>query len=358
MPYSPFRHIDSIFLKRKPVHLTLFLTRRCNARCPFCFYLSRDHISSGRELSLPEIEQISSSLGTLLWLAFSGGEIFLRDELVAITELFYRRNKPAIILLPTNGLLPEKIYHDTEAILKRCPDSVVTVKLSLDGPEEIHDALRGVAGAYKKVLSCYESLAPLLSQYAHFELGINTVFCATNQDRIEETIRLVQNLKQIRVHTISLIRGEVAESSLKTVDPDKYKNAVELLATNMKNSQDGGYRFRGGRLKAAQDIIQRRLIHKTATENKAQLPCLAGKLSLVVTETGDVYPCESFADKLGNVRDDGYDLMRILEDRRSTDTLAAIRQRGCCCTHECNMMMNILFNPGQYPALLKEYLRL
>ncbi|MDF1577387.1 MAG: radical SAM protein [Desulfobulbales bacterium] len=338
--------------------MTLFLTRRCNARCPFCFYLSSKPSRSDHELSLAEIEKISASLGNLLWLAFSGGEIFLRDDLVEITELFYRQNKPAIILLPTNGLLAEKIYRDTESILKSCPDSIITVKLSLDGPEDTHDTLRGVKGAFEKVMFCYQALAPLLEKYPNFELGINTVFCAENQNRMAETIKLVKSLKQIKTHTISLIRGLVANENLKRVDLDKYKAAVDLLESNLKNPGGARYGFSGGRLKAAQDIVQRRLIHKTATENKPQLPCLAGRLTVVVTETGDVYPCESFTDKLGNVREDGYDLQKILANHRTADALTAITERYCCCTHECYMIMNILFNPAQYPGLLKEYVQL
>ena len=97
--YSPFRYISSIAWKGRPIHLTFFITRRCNSKCPYCFYLRSDDAPpvSAPELSLEEIERISSSLGSLLWLAFSGGEIFLRDDLVEIARTFYRNNKPAII---------------------------------------------------------------------------------------------------------------------------------------------------------------------------------------------------------------------------------------------------------------------
>ncbi|NIS73728.1 MAG: radical SAM protein, partial [Deltaproteobacteria bacterium] len=101
MAYSAFRHIDAVFLKGNPLHLTFFLTRRCNARCPFCFYLRSGGKKDPEELSLDEIGTISSSFGKLLWLAFSGGEIFLRNDLADITRVFYENNKPAIILLPT-----------------------------------------------------------------------------------------------------------------------------------------------------------------------------------------------------------------------------------------------------------------
>ena len=126
MTFSPFRHLDSILWKRKPIQFTFFLTRRCNAKCPFCFYISKQDaaVSASPELSIDEIEKIAPQLGKLLWLAFSGGEIFLRSDLVEITKLFYKTNKPAIILLPTNGLLQDTIYHNVEAILQARPGRV------------------------------------------------------------------------------------------------------------------------------------------------------------------------------------------------------------------------------------------
>ena len=88
------------------------------------------------------------------------------------------------------------------------------------------------------------------------------------------------------------------------------------------------------------------------------VPCYAGKLNLVLTESGDVYPCESFTMKLGNVRNSGYDIKEILKDRKSRSIIKSIKDNGCFCTHECYLMTNILFNPRIYPKLLKEYLDL
>lgn len=358
MKYSPFRHLGSVLWKSTPIQLTVFLTRRCNARCPFCFYLSREGENELAELSLAELEKTSASIANLLWLAFSGGEIFLRDDLFDITSLFYRNNRPAHILLPTNGLMEDKIYRQTETILKNCPNSVVTVKLSLDGPEELHDRLRGVPGAYRKMLSCYEKLAGLLDRYDNFELGINTVFCAANQDRMAEIIQFVSTLDKIKTHTISLIRGKVLAEGLKEVSLEKYQTAVELLDSNLKKARTSGYGFNGAGLKTAQDILQRKLIHQTSLKKRQLIPCQAGKLTAVITETGEVYPCESFQDNLGNLRNSGYDLRRILGNAKGCAARAAIKENKCYCTHECYMMMNILFNPDQYPALLREYARL
>ena len=362
MTFSPFRHLDSILWKRKPIQFTFFLTRRCNARCPFCFYTSKQNIaaSASPELSIDEIARIAPQLGKLLWLAFSGGEIFLRDDLVEITKLFYKTNKPAIILLPTNGLLQDTIYTNVETILRACPNSSIVVKLSLDGPEPIHDELRGVPGSFQKTLKTCSALGKLVDKYANFELGINTVFCQANQDLVGGVMDLVQTLPHVKTHTVSLIRGEVSRDDLKQGDMEKYNKIIDRLEFDLKKRLAAVYGFRGAKIKAAQDILQRRKIYEAALHNQRSSPCYAGKLNLVLTETGDLYPCEDFSEKMkfGNVRDTEYNLQRLLESAQGRNIEQFIADKRCCCTHECYFMTNILFNPGNYPALLKEYLQL
>ena len=363
-PYSPFRHLGSILRKREFLHLTIFLTRRCNQRCSFCFYLAADSSPAagepGEELSLAELEKIAASCPPLLWLAFSGGEIFLRTDLAAIAEIFYRRTKPAIMLFPSNGLDTERITRTMAEILPRCPCSTVVVKLSLDGPPAVHDALRGVKGSHAACLRTAAALGPLLDDYPNFELGINSVFCPATQDTMAETIDFVAELPYIHTHTISLARGDLADQSQLTADLDKYQAACRYLEGKLESRQAKTYRFGGARLKAAQDILQRRYILETARQDRALLPCYAGRLNLVIADDGAVYPCEDFQARMrmGNIRDYRGNLGRLLQSEQSRAVVSAIKRDGCHCTHECYMMTNILFNPTTYPALLKEYLLL
>ena len=359
MSHSPFRHIDSIFWKRTPIQFTFFVTRRCNARCPFCFYLSGHDGRNDNEgeLSLHEIEKVSSSMGKLLWLAFSGGEIFLRNDIVEITKIFYLQNRPSIILFPTNGLLTDVIREKIEQVLKLCPESTITVKLSLEGMEDIHDRIRG-EGSFRKTLQTYDALKGLIGRFPNFELGINSVFCSMNEDGMDDLVEYVRTMDAIKTHTVSLIRGTVADSRLKDIDIEKYKKVIHSLAANLRTGKSDTYRFKGARLKAAQDIIQRDVIYKTLTHKKQIVPCYAGKLNLVLTETGDVFPCESFDMKMGNVRESSYDMKEILEGSEAQRIMQMIQDNNCYCTHECYLMTNILFNPRMYPELIREYARL
>jgi radical SAM protein with 4Fe4S-binding SPASM domain len=347
-----------ILRKSRPIHLTFFVTRRCNAQCPFCFYLrSEDNKTPARpELSCDEIQKVSSSLGSLLWLAFSGGEIYLREDLAEISRIFYRNNRPAVMLYPTNGLLPGLIRQKTEEILESCKKSIVAVKLTVDGLGDKHDILRATPGSFEKTMETYRLLAPLLERHPHFELGINTVFCSKNQDDMDSIIDFVRGLEHIRTHTISLVRGALRDETFKKVDFKKYRRAIIRLEEGMKSGASPVYRFRGARIKAAQDIMQRRLIHRTLEERRRLIPCYAGDLNLVLTEEGSVYPCEILTESFGNVRDFGYDLRKVVRSAKAQELKAFIKDEGCFCTHECYYMTNILFNPALYPSLLKEYL--
>ena len=360
---SLVRHAGSILWKRRPVHLTFFLTRKCNAHCPFCFYLkSPDNPqTAATELSLDEIERITRSMGKLLWLAFSGGEVYLRKDLVEISKMFYDRNSPAVMLYPSNGLLPDLIRDQTEQIAAHCRSSVVVVKLSLDGVGSDHDKLRDTRGNFDKTMQTYKLLLGLLDANPNFELGFNTVLTAQNQDKAEEIIDFVSGLDSRTTHTISMVRGNLLDNGYKQVDPENYRRAAEMLATRLRDRTSGIHRFRGARLKAAQDVLQRRFIHQTLIGQDRSLPCYAGRLNLVLTESGEVYPCEILPQSLGNVRDHDYDIMQVTRTGKAVDILRSISTSNphCrTCTHECNYITNILFNPAMYPALMTEYLRL
>lgn len=347
-------------IKTRPIHLTLFVTRRCNANCPFCFYLKKETEGQerGKELSLDEIERFSRTTGPLLWLSLSGGEVFLREDLVEICRAFYANSTPSITLLSTNGMMPEVIREKTEAILGHLKESTVAVKLSLDGVGEAHDRMRATPGSFERVMKTYGLLGGLLDRYPNFELGINTVLTAENEDMMDEVIDFVGRLDNIKTHTISLVRGELGDKSFKQLDIKNYERAARRLEEGLASGAASTYRFRGARLKAAQDIIQRKLILKTLREDRRVTDCYAGTLNVVVTETGDVYPCETLDRKMGSLRESGYDLKRVIKSPEAKEVIEHIRAGRCHCTHECFMMTNILFNPAKYPALLKEYLRL
>ncbi|HEX20557.1 MAG TPA: hypothetical protein ENG78_07050, partial [Acidiferrobacteraceae bacterium] len=97
---------------------------------------------------------------------------------------------------------------------------------------------------------------------------------------------------------------------------------------------------------------------KTMLSHERQIPCYAGRLNLVLTESGDVYPCEILSTSFGNIREYDYDLKKIVHSELARSILASIEKNLCYCTHECNFITNILFNPRLYPSLAREYVQI
>ncbi len=353
-------HTRSLFLKKRPIHLTFFVTRRCNARCPFCFYEeARDSQGGAPELSTDEVRRVARSMDPLLWVLFSGGEVFLREDLVELSGIFHDTNDPAFLTYPTNGLMPEVIAERTEEILKRCRNSVVVVKLSLDGVGRDHDDLRQVPGGFDKLMQTQERLAALAARFPRLEVGVNTLFCSENQWRMEGIVDFVRGLEGVRAHTLTMVRGDLRDARFKDVDLGEYERVGRLLEQRWSSGPRRFHRFAGAGLKAAQDRLQRRLIHRTMSERRRLVPCYAGRLNLVLTESGELHPCEGRWDmSFGNVRDAAYDVAGMLRSERANAIQAEIAGGRCWCSHECNFLTNILFNPMMHPRLLGDYARL
>jgi radical SAM protein with 4Fe4S-binding SPASM domain len=145
---------------------------------------------------------------------------------------------------------------------------------------------------------------------------------------------------------------------LKNVQLAKYQAAVQKLEQRVKSGQLPVYRFPGGRWKAAQDIVQRQLILATATQERRLTECYAGTINLVLGADGELYPCEEFSMRLGNVKDHGFDVRRVLATPPARQVLADIKAWKCHCTHECFMMTSTLFNPRLIPRIAREYFQL
>ena len=104
--------------------LFYFVTSKCNARCEFCFNL--DNVidwekRKEEELTLEEIRQIARNLKRLPYITMSGGEPFMRSDLVDILRVFHEEARTQWITIPSNGAITENTLRMTQEILTKCP---------------------------------------------------------------------------------------------------------------------------------------------------------------------------------------------------------------------------------------------
>ncbi len=351
------RHLPRLTNKRgPPLHLTFFVTARCNALCKHCFYWESLN-QNQKELTLDEVDKVAASLDRVLWVAFTGGEPFLRKDLPEFAKILHDRLRPVTLSINTNGIKTDNIVASAEKLVANCPRTFVGILCSLDGLAATHDRIRGVPNNFEKTVRTFRELKKLKAKLPNLGVGISTTFCAWNQDEMDAMYELVVNELIPDNWDLSFVRGEPMEPAIGVADIEKYrhiKNKIEhAFAT-------GKLRYYNemplSKFVHAKERLSTRTVLKTLETGQFQVPCHAGALSAVISEEGDVYACEMLEKKIGNLREHDYDLAKLWEHERAKALRHFIRDSKCFCTHECNMSINLLFNPAAYPKIAGQML--
>ncbi len=130
------------------------VTNICDARCMMCnIWKNRD---AGKSWLPPELLRSVRPVSTV---SFAGGEPFLHRNLVELVRIVHDRNPRAKIVFSSNGFRTDAIVEGVREILKFHPNTQVTI--SLDGIGEVHDRMRGVPGAWKKVNRTFDRLGEI-----------------------------------------------------------------------------------------------------------------------------------------------------------------------------------------------------
>ena len=110
---------------------------RCNCRCTMCDIWK----APSEQLTPAELERQIESLDRLSvrWVVFSGGEALMHPDFWTLTAML--RGRGIRITLLSSGLL---LSRNAGRIAGEIDDLIV----SLDGPQRVHDEIRGVDGAF------------------------------------------------------------------------------------------------------------------------------------------------------------------------------------------------------------------
>ena len=337
-----------------PITLTFSVTNRCQSRCKTCliwkFYENRPELARD-ELSLDEIESVFRSMGKIVFFNLSGGEPFLRNDLPEIVALSLEHLRPNIVHIPTNALSPERIERDVlkmlEHIGKNSPGVKLSVKPSLDGLHELHDDIRGVPGAFDKVIETIERLLPLSKRYPNFVLEVGTVISRLNSDSIDEIASFVHSLGvQSYRNELAEIRTEFANRDTEvTPSATEYERATELFKRKTIASLKGKSRYT--RTLESLRLVYYDLAVRTLHEQKQAIPCYAGISNAHLDPYGNVWPCCTLANdaSLGNVRDADYNFLEVWRSEQADAVRASIRRCECFCPLANQAYSNILLSP-------------
>lgn len=328
-----------------PFSVVISISFRCNSKCRTCDVWRKPN----DDLTLEEWDKVFQKLGRApVYMTFTGGEPFLRDDLDGMVISAYRHCRPSYITIPTNGLLPDRVEAQAENILRHCPRAQVGINLSLDGLGEVHDDIRGVPGNWERSMETWRRLKALQTRYRNLVLTVHTVISRFNIHLFEETYEGLQRLEPDSYIT------EVAEERVELdtvgwgITPlvEQYAPVADFLSEKARQADARGM----ARFTQAFRAQYYQLAKRTLLERTQVIDCYAGWASCQIGPNGDVWSCCIRAEGVGNLRETDYDIAPIWFGERMAALRRSIANKECYCPMANASYANMLLHP---PTLAK-----
>lgn len=323
-----------------PFKLTLIVTYRCQLRCNMCNIWQR---KPEGELDTDEIRRFFRTNPAFSWINVSGGEIFLRSDIDEVFAAILEESRDLYLLdFPTHGQQTERILPAVERILaSRLPRLLVTV--SLDGPADVHDRIRGIDGSFDKAIETFRRLRDLRRPGYRPFLGMTLQ--AENLGLYEQTLEaaraVVPDLHPRELHV------NLAHESGHYYDNEGSEGVVSLDGARAVAELERIHKLRGTSLHPIATLERRyqKLAARYIETGKTPLPCHATSSSIFIDSTGWVRPCTIYERKIGNIRDHDYDLARLFDAAHIESLRREIRAGQCPhCWTPCEAYQTILAN--------------
>ena len=345
--------LHNLFRRKKLEGMFLFVTSRCNSKCRTCFY--HTELNSHQDLSFEEMRKISASSPKFDKLWLSGGEPFMRNDLVDIIKIFYDNNHVRVINLPTNGLLEGQIVKETGRLLEICPDLTVHLNFSLDGLGATHDAIRGVPGNFRKTIRTMEQVKEAYGENPKLLINVATV---VTPDACHEAFDLgVYLLKKELIATqfFEMVRGDPRDPATKTMTSgqiQQLRKTVFPLIEEQANRLFGDFKGLKRFLAKLFFLGFVRFVNNIQDANYFGpvpwgMSCTAGETTIVIDHHGAFRACE-VRPAIGKLQDYDFNIRKAMNSYVMKKEVAEIghgKKANCWCTHGCWIMSSIKFNP-------------
>lgn len=306
---------------------------RCNCRCVMCDIWRANH--DRREISRDDLERHLESFDRLgvRWVVLSGGEPLMHSNLWHLCEVLAAR---AIrISLLTTGLLLERHAAD---VVAACDEVIV----SLDGPREVHDRIRGVPNAFDRLAG---GVRALRVSRPGFRVTGRSVLQRLNMEDLGSTIDAAH---EAGLDRISFLAADVSSPAFNRATPwttDRVadvapgRGEARAFASQVESVLDRyAADFSSGFVAESPDGMRRIARYFLALHGLAAFPppvCNAPWVSTVIEADGTVRPC-FFHAPFGNIHEGPLDAILNAEAsvafRRRLDVGRDEVCRRCVCT--------------------------
>jgi radical SAM protein with 4Fe4S-binding SPASM domain len=244
------------------------ITYRCNFNCLHCYLPLNIRKQDEKELDIVGIEKILNKLSKfgVLWIIFSGGEPFLREDFPDILELAHK--KGFFIGVNSNGsLISDRIIQK----FKNYPPLVIDIPI-YGGRPETHDKFTQIPGSFTKTIENIQKLQSLGEYPIILLKGILNIY---NKNEIKEMRAIAKKLNlpfRYNPYIYARLNGDLTPCELR-VSPDE---AVEIERDDIE----------------VQNVFRKKFFNKELRyKNGKYVGCGVGKDFFVIDPYGNIRPC-------------------------------------------------------------------
>ncbi|MCI8899184.1 MAG: SPASM domain-containing protein [Lachnospiraceae bacterium] len=187
----------------KVLALTIAVTSDCNFRCIYCY--EKSNMKAGSKMTDETKENllkfVEEQLDTIEQLSINwyGGEpLLVMDSIEDMSNRLIRLCEEKGVTY-TAGIVTNGYLFSTETAKRLAACKVTNMQITIDGPEEIHNKRRPLAGGqgtFKKILENVKDCKGLID---HICIRINT-----DQENVNETNKLIRDIKEMGVDSESV----------------------------------------------------------------------------------------------------------------------------------------------------------
>ena len=313
--------------KPAPLFASYNVTGRCNLHCVFCEWWKNDIPELPTKQALAAIDAVCG-LGVPFF-DLSGGEPLLRKDLIVLAKRVASHG--CLVSMNTNGTLLDA---NRVAEVANVFDMIV---VSLDGPKEVHDKIRGVPGTYDKAVKAIELL-----KANNVKVGVNSVATPWNIDILPQFIEELRS----KVDFVQIQPIHPYPPPPENVPQNKQVTRLIDYLLKLKQSDPSFLVEPTNFLKGFDAFFK----------GEATKICHAGELYVAINPSGKLLACPARSDiVLGDTLSDSVGGL-LKEKRDSKGWNKVVSCKGCWleCTAGVSMVLeNPLKETSQLLSLLK-----
>jgi Fe-coproporphyrin III synthase len=269
----------------------------------------------------------------------TGGEPFLRRDLVAVVANIKKAAPRARLVMSSNGFLPHRVEQDLPKILSI--DPAFALRISIDGIGKAHDAIRRIPGGFEKITRTLHSARSLGVR----DLGVGLTVMNNNINEIPRVRSFCKTNKlefSVTVVTNSPMYFGEEKEKFRPVKKKALKNNLKNLARDHIRTMRPSEIARGWFVTHLLEYIQ---------TGKRALPCDAGSGFFYMDSTGNVYTCHMKPWIMGNLRTNSAE--QIFSNNRYAARVAACNSCWMVCTAKSMMKKKLhLIIPEMAPRVI------